>query len=78
MNRRRRRIPPPSPRELVAKRPDTCAESGRPIRPGDRILWWPVSGPCMGKPGRAYLLDTRTAREWRDAEFDRTVLGRDY
>ena len=31
------------PREMQARFPSVCAESGKPIRKGDAILYWPSS-----------------------------------
>jgi len=59
------------PRTLVARREGVCAETGRPILPGDEILYFPATGAT-------FHMDTKEAQLWREAEFDRTVLGREY
>lgn len=35
------------PRQIIAKFASTCPESGRPIRKGDAVIYWPSSRRCF-------------------------------
>jgi hypothetical protein len=57
------------PKFMRAKYAGVCAESGKPIKPGDEILYM---------SGSAYLKGTKQYQEYAEAEFDRVALGHEY
>lgn len=59
------------PREIEARFESTCAESGRPIKRGERCIYYPSSR-------KVYGLESRQADEFRAWQFDCQVLGADY
>lgn len=58
---RRRRTPSP-PREMTAKFDSTCAETGKAIKKGDTIVYYPASR-------KAYHQDSETAADFRSQQF---------
>ncbi|CAB4158780.1 hypothetical protein UFOVP703_31 [uncultured Caudovirales phage] len=58
-----------APRILDAKRPDTCAELGTPIKPGDSILWDPAAGKAYSRASSRYVAheDQQRANDWNRA-----------
>lgn len=60
-----------SPRYITARFASTCPETGKPIRKGDDCLYYPDSR-------KAYHVDSKTARDWNDCQFDANVLGMEY
>jgi hypothetical protein len=57
------------PRWIKAKYAGVCAETGKPIRVGDE---------CLYASGKVYSAGSKTAQDWRSAEFDRVYLGFEY
>ena len=62
-----RRAAPPN--VIKARYAGTCAKTGAAIQPGATILY---------ADGKVYCADSKTFQDWQTAEFDRTVLGREY
>jgi hypothetical protein len=60
--RRRRGSGDTRPRWLEARYSGRCAETGRAVSPGTRVLWFPATREI-------YMADTRTAEEWRSQSF---------
>lgn len=52
-------------RELTAKFDGTCAETGKRIAKGEKCLYCPVQR-------KVYHEESRTASEWRSAQFSRS------
>jgi len=52
---------------IIAKFDSICAETGKPLKKGEQILW---------KPGtrEVYSLDSGTATVFRNAKFDEEIL----
>lgn len=60
-----------APRFIKAKYAGVCAETGAAIKVGDQILYHP-------KDQTVYCKDSKTYTDFNSAEFDRTVLNREY
>jgi hypothetical protein len=58
------------PREMTARFPSTCAESGKVIRKGDSILYWPSSRS-------AYLIGSAPKAEQEFREFQSLAFEED-
>jgi hypothetical protein len=58
-----------APKFMTAKYAGVCAETGKPIKVGDKILY---SG------GKAYTEDSQSYRDYASAEFDRVWMGQEY
>lgn len=58
------------PREITVKYAGTCAETGRPLKPGDRAIYYPTSG-------KLYHPESEQAAEYRRYKADRAA-GYDY
>lgn len=58
------------PREMTARFPAICAESGKPIRKGDSILYWPSSR-------QAYLVGHAPQAEQEFREFQSLAFEED-
>ena len=71
MRRRYSRAYSTAPRFITAKYAGVCAETGIEIKVGDKILYYPDTKGV-------YCKDSKTYKDFADAEFDRTVLGREY
>lgn len=71
MQRRYSRAYNTAPRFLTAKYAGKCKETGKEIKAGDPILYHPSDKSV-------YCQDSKTYKEFADAEFDRTVLGHEY
>ena len=58
------------PREIVARFESRCAETGKPIKKGDRCIYYPV-----GK--RVFHVDSDQAGKFRAWQID-LAMGHDY
>jgi hypothetical protein len=60
-----------APRFITAKYAGVCAETGIEIKVGDKILYHPEGRKVFCEKSKTYT-------DFASAEFDRTVLGREY
>ncbi len=60
-----------NPRFITAKFPGHCAETGKPIKKGDQVLYFPLTR-------KVYCGESHEAQVFAVAEFDRTCLGYEY
>lgn len=60
-----------TPREIIARFDGVCRETGKPIKAGDRCVYYP-----QGKS--IFSLDSKQASTFRSEAFDREWLGHDY
>jgi hypothetical protein len=59
------------PREMMVKYATTCAETKKPLKKGERALYYP-------NEKKFFSLDSKTARDWSEAKFDEDWLGASY
>lgn len=56
--------PPAQPREIVARFDSTCKETGKPIKKGEKCLYYPDDKAV-------YSLDSKQAEAYRTDQFNR-------
>ena len=59
------------PREITLKFNSKCAETGKPLKKGDKAIYYP-----NGK--KVFSPDSKQAEEFRNWQFDMKCLGQNY